>query len=335
MLNVIKNRYLYLWFAWILVLFSLFMIFFTKLNLWIDMTWGSQSEYTYSWEFNFEEIKSGIEKLKDDFNTENNWIINWLSVYTVTWEEKLVLETWFNSISDEKLLANYKTSYNELVIDYLVSKNETFKMNKYQDIGQSFWDYIKKTAIITLIISLVAISFYLAYAFHWIALWFNTLTFGWITLITLFHDVIVAAWLYILTWIFFPEFKVDTFFVTALLTILWYSINDTIVVFDRIRENIKTHLKKMNLDEIINSSINETLARSIFTSLTVLLVLIAIFLFGPEALKWFMLALIFWTVFWTYSSIFVSSPLLYELNKDKKLQVYEKKEVKVEDKIIV
>ena len=89
------------------------------------------------------------------------------------------------------------------------------------------------------------------------------------------------------------------------------------------------------LDEIIDLSINETLARSIFTSLTLFFVLVAIFFFGPISLRWFMLALIYWVVFWTYSSIFVASPILYEISKNKKLQVYEKKETKVEDKIIV
>jgi preprotein translocase subunit SecF len=90
--------------------------------------------------------------------------------------------------------------------------------------------------------------------------------------------------LYVFSGIFFPEFKVDTYFVTALLTILGYSISDTIVVFDRIRENIKNHVKNKKLDEIIELSVTETLARSLFTSLTLVFVLITIFIFGPDSL---------------------------------------------------
>lgn len=335
MLDVIKNRYLYLWWALIVILFCLYMIIFKETNLWIDMTWWTQNEYTFSWSINFEEIKTDVENLSKDFNSKNNEIINWISVYTVTWENRLVVETWFNKSSDEKSLINIKNDFNTQVLTLLWTKNNSFSLNKYQDIGQSFWDYIKKTAVLTLVISLIAISLYLAYAFYWVANWLNSTSFWLITLVTLFHDVVVAAWLYIFTWLFFPEFKIDTFFVTALLTILWYSINDTIVVFDRIRENIKVHVKKLKIDEIINLSINETLARSLFTSLTVFIVLVTIFVFWPETLKWFMLTLIYWVLFGTYSSIFVASPLLYEINKNKELQIYEKKEVKAEDKIVV
>ena len=106
---------------------------------------------------------------------------------------------------------------------------------KYTNIWKSFWDYIRNTAIVTLIIAIVSISIYIAWAFSWVVVWVNILSFSVITIITLFHDILIASWLYILVSIFLPEFKIDTFFVTALLTILGYSINDTIVVFDRIR----------------------------------------------------------------------------------------------------
>lgn len=335
MLNVIKNRYLYVGASFVLVLFSLFIIIFKDSNLWIDMTGWTQSEYAYSGEINLDEIIKNLEEKKDIFNAENENIINWLSVYSVSGEEKIVVETWFNHISEEKVLENYKTSWNSLVINTLNEKEEKFTLHKYINIWQSFWDYIKKTAWLTLWITMAAISIYIAFAFFWVAVGISSWAFAWVTLLSLFHDVIVASWLYIFSWMFFPEFKVDTFFITALLTILWYSINDTIVVFDRIRENIKHHLKTKKLDEIINISINETLARSIFTSLTLMFVLVTIFIFGPETLKWFMLTLIYWVAFWTYSSIFVASPILYEINKNTTLKVYEKKVVSDDDKIVV
>ena len=139
---------------------------------------------------------------------------------------------------------------------------------------------------------------------------------------------------------FFPEFKINTFFVTALLTILWYSINDTIVIFDRIRSNLKEFWGKIwkkwkTLKEIIDLSVNETLKRSIYTSLTLLFVLLTIFIFGPETIKWFILVMIFGTIVGTYSSIFVASPILYLVNRHKKLSVYKKIKLKAEDKIVV
>jgi len=335
MLNVIKNRYTYIVTSLIIVLFSLFMIFFEDLNLWIDMTGGTQSEYSFTNDINIDEISKNLTSLKNDFNSKNNNIINSVSVYKVSWENKIVVETWFDTKNLDQNQEKFKNDFKELVSENIIKIDSTFLLEKYINIWKSFWDYIKKTAWLTLAISLVAISIYIAFAFFWVAVWFNSNTFAIVVLITLFHDVIVASWFYIFTWMFFPEFKIDTFFITALLTILWYSVNDTIVVFDRIRYNIKTHIKTKKLDEIINDSVNETLARSIFTSLTLFFVLITIFFFGPESLKWFMLTLIYWVIFWTYSSIFVASTLLYEINKNKQLKVYEKIEVKVEDKIVV
>jgi len=154
----------------------------------------------------------------------------------------------------------------------------------------------------------------------------------------LFHDVFVAAGLYVLASFFFKEFQIDTFFVTAILTILGYSINDTIIVFDRIRTNIGKGVKsnkKPNLKDIVNLSVNETIVRSIYTSLMLFIVLIAIFFFGPEAIKGFILVMIFGTVVGTYSSIFIASPFLYDLNKDKELKVIQKKTYNPNDKIVV
>jgi preprotein translocase SecF subunit len=106
--------------------------------------------------------------------------------------------------------------------------------------------------------------------------------------------VIVAFGLYVLTSVFFPEFKIDTFFLTAMLTILGYSINDTIVVMDRIRSNLEdSSNRKSSFATVVDKSIHDTMRRSIFTSMTVIIVLVAMFLFGPDSLRGFTLALIF------------------------------------------
>lgn len=335
MLNVIKNRYFYIWASFLVIIFSILIIFFGNLNLWIDMTGWTQTEFNFNGNIDIDKISQEINSLKNSFNSQNNNIINSISVYKISWENKIVIETWFGANLEEKELDNLKNNFKELTQNNLNKINNSFLLDRYINIWKSFWDYIKKTAVNTLIIALIAITLYVWFAFFWVAIWINSLSFAFVALITLFHDIIISSGLYIFTSIYFLEFKIDTFFITALLTILGYSINDTIVIFDRIRENIKKYVKTKKLDEIINISINETLSRSIYTSLTLMFVLITIFFFWPETLKWFMLVIIYWVFFWTYSSIFIAASLLYEINKSKTLKVYEKKEVSADDKIVV
>lgn len=335
MLDIIKHRYLNISIAVVCLLLSILVLIFGEKNYGIDMTWGTQSEYSYSGEIDLEKILSGLEEKKHTFNQENHNIINGLSAYQVSWEDKIVVEVWFNTEKDEKTFETFKTSFQSEVGTYLDTQNETFVLYKYTNIGKSFWDYIKKTAFITLAIALVWIAVYIGFAFYWVAVWVPAMSFAIVVLITQFLDVIVASGLYIFIGLFYWEFKIDTFFITALLTILGFSINNTIVVFDRVRENIKQYLKTKKLAEIINISINETIRRSIYTSLTLVFVLVTIFLFGPETLKWFMLVMIFWVFFGTFSSVWVAGAILYQMNKDQELKIYEKKVVTAEDKIVV
>jgi preprotein translocase SecF subunit len=187
-----------------------------------------------------------------------------------------------------------------------------------------------------LFLGLIAISIYIVWAFFGVANGINSYSFAGIVLATLLFDILVASGLYIVSGMFFSEFQVDIFFITALLTILGYSINNTIVVFDRIRYNIKVMVSQhKKLDEIINVSLSETITRSIFTSLTLLFVLVTTFLFGPESMRGFILVLIYGTVIGTYSSLFLASSLLFQFNKNTVLKVYEKKVMTDDDKVVV
>jgi preprotein translocase subunit SecF len=136
--------------------------------------------------------------------------------------------------------------------------------------------------------------------------------FGINAIIALIHDILVTIGVFAFLGYFF-EIEVDILFVTALLTILGFSIHDTIVVYDRIREGLKT--KHGTLDEIANESVNETLVRSINTTMTTLLVLLSLLFFGGESIKFFVLALTIGMVAGTYSSIFIASPLLVTFSK--------------------
>ncbi len=350
MLNVIKNRYTYLAISAVLFIISIFTIFFSNYNLWIDMTGWSQIEYSYKGDINIDKEKKIINKATNWINFNWKDIINAIKVYKVSWEKKFIVVIWYNnslftskSSQEEKELqqkfSNLREKIKDNITNILKKDNPSIELSKYTNIWKSFWDYIKKTAFITLAIALIFIAIYIAFAFSWSISWISSVSFAVIALVTLLHDVIISTGLYIYTWNIFPEFKIDTFFITALLTILWYSINDTIVVFDRIRENLKLFWWKKknwkNLKEIINLSVNETLTRSIYTSLTVLFVLFTILIMWPETLGGFILTMIFWTIVWTYSSIFIASPLLYEINKNKKLEIYKEKIYNPDDKIVV
>lgn len=335
-LNVIKNRYIYFGISWALFLISIIFLIFGKMNLWIDMTWWIQIEYKYENNLNIEDVRTKVDELSE--NTILDWkkVINETDVYKVTWENVINVVVWFNSVSDEKALETTKNDFKNSTLELLKEINPSIIETSYLNIWKTFWDHIRNQAFITLWIAIIAITVYVTWAFSWVASWINFFSFSSITIFTLFHDVVIASWLYIITSLIFPEFKIDTFFVTALLTILWYSINDTIVVFDRIRSNLKQIWKhKKELSSIIEFSIKETLTRSVYTSLTVLFVLITIFFFGPDSISWFTLVMIFWTIVWTYSSIFIASPLLYELNKSKKIDVFKEKDTSQDHKIVV
>lgn len=335
MLQVITSRFRYFVISGGLFILSLFAILFFPLNLGIDMTWGTQSEFRYdSYEIDLDNISQIIENQKQLFNEEKN-TINTVSAYKITWEKSFVVEVGFVGNDNVEQLEQDKVAFRD-TIESLFSELWDIELSGYTNIGASFWDYIKDTARITLIIAIIAIALYIAYAFSWAVSGISSTTFAIVTIITLFHDVFISTGLYIATSTIFPEFQIDTFFITALLTILGYSINDTIVIFDRIRSNLQAFGGKWKkLDEIINISVSESLTRSIYTSATLGFVLFCILLFGPESIAGFTLAMIYGTLVGTFSSIFIASPLLYEINKDKELKVYEKKEVSADDKIVV
>jgi preprotein translocase subunit SecF len=144
----------------------------------------------------------------------------------------------------------------------------------------------------------------------WITYRFRDVKFGVTALVSLLHDVVVVVGSFAILGTFF-HVEIDALFVTAMLTVIGFSVHDTIVVFDRVRENRARHLGEP-FDEIVNHSILQTFGRSITTSLTVLLTLLALFLFGGSAISDFVLVLLIGIIIGTYSSIFVASPLLVD-----------------------
>ncbi len=334
-LKVTKNRKIYLSISVILFIISIFSIFVLHLNLWIDMTWWTSAEYSYK-NINIDKVKKEINNVSKKILLKNKEVINSTNAYKISGQNTLAVVVGFNSSIEEKELSKLKEDFRTKTLNILQKEDSTTKESSYTNIWKSFGDYIKNTAYITLIIAIIWITLYVAWTFSGVVSWISAYSFAAIVIVTLFHDVIISSGLYIISSNFFPEFKIDTFFITALLTILGYSINDTIVIFDRIRSNLEEGArKKISLDKVIDKSINETLRRSIFTSLTLLFVLITTFFYWPESISGFILVMIFGTIVGTYSSIFVASPLLYEMNKNKKLEIIKKKVYNPDDKIVV
>lgn len=180
---------------------------------------------------------------------------------------------------------------------------------RFEGIGPTTGKELKRKAVWAIILVILGISLFVAFAFRKVSYPIKSWKYGVITLITLFHDVIIPSGLLaILGWRLGIE--VDTNFIVALLVVMGFSVHDTIVVFDRIRENLSLQKKSFDLTAIINNSVNQTFSRSINTSLTLVLTLLALFFFGPIALKYFILTILVGTIIGTYSSIFVASPLL-------------------------
>lgn len=179
----------------------------------------------------------------------------------------------------------------------------------FWSISPAVSEEMKQKALTAILLVLVGISAYIAFAFRKVSQPIQSWKYGIVTLISLAHDVIVPAGLFALLGHLIGA-SVDTNFVVALLVVMSFSVHDTIVVFDRVRENLLKYAGKETLSATINRSVNETLHRSINTSLTLVIVLIALYFLGPIGLKLFVLTILVGTVAGTYSSIFVGSPLL-------------------------
>ncbi len=178
----------------------------------------------------------------------------------------------------------------------------------FETVGPTVGQELKQRSITALIIVLLAIIAYISFAFRKVSKPVPSWRYGVVAVVALFHDVVIPVGVFAALG-HYLDVKIDILFVTAALTVLGFSVHDTIVVFDRIRENIIRRPGK-TFEETVNNSVNETLVRSINTSLTVLIVLLAVFFFGGVTIKYFVLMLILGIVSGTYSSIFIASPLL-------------------------
>jgi len=206
-------------------------------------------------------------------------------------------------------LSHISEEEHQIYLTLLKNKFGEIDELRFNNIGPAVGEELKNRAFWAIGMVILGISIYIAFAFRKVSYPVKSWKYGVITLLTLFHDITIPAGLIaVLGWRLGVE--IDTNFVVALLVVMGFSVHDTIVVFDRIRENLMLKAGRFDLATIINSSVNQTFARSVNTSLTLVLVLLGLLFFGPVTLHYFVLTLLVGVIVGTYSSIFVASPLL-------------------------
>lgn len=213
---------------------------------------------------------------------------------------------------DRAILLRYLSSdenANDQVLEKLKGLDADVKQLRTNFIGGSVSSQIKKNAIMGILLAVIGIALYIAWAFRKVSAPVTSWEYGLGAIIALGHDILVTLGVFAVLGKFYG-IEVGVPFIAALLTILGYSVNDTIVVYDRVRENLLREHGKTDFEETVNRSLNQTLGRSVNTSMTVIITLLAITIFGGESIRYFSLAILVGVTFGTYSSIYVASALL-------------------------
>lgn len=293
-MNIIGHRKIFLSISVILVLASITAIVVFGFRPGIDFVGGTMWQLRLT-QINADNKQIGAGVIKEFF--EKDLGVKDTTVFPAEGNSFLIRLGHLSEEEHQNYLQAIKTKFGEL------------EELRFDGIGPAVGKELRNKAFWAIALVLLGISLYIAFAFRKVSYPIKSWKYGVITLVTLFHDITIPAGLLaVLGWKWGIE--IDTNFIVALLVILGFSVHDTIVVFDRIRENLLLQRGHFDLANIINSSVNQTIARSINTSLTLVLVLLALFFLGPVTLKYFVLTILIGTIIGTYSSIFVASPLL-------------------------
>lgn len=266
------------------------------IHLGIDFTGGTLME------LKFEEITENQPQLLGD--AINSAAPNTVSQITTTDQDTYIVHG--KDISEEEY---------DAVTSAISEKLGTYEEIRFTTIGPKIGATLKRKAMTALFIALIAIVLYIAYAFRRVPKRVSPWRFGMCAILALVHDVLITLGVFALL-----GFEVDAFFITALLTIMGFSVHDTIVVFDRIRENLKTQTRDETFGHIADRSLWQTMSRSINTSVSTLFTLVALYFLGAESLQIFVFALIIGIFVGTYSSIFIASPALTIWQERKRLR---------------
>ncbi len=269
-----------------LVLISLLLLIFKGLNFGIDFRGGTLIELRSA------DTKINVASLRDNLNT-----INLGDVSVKNFGNKTDYLIKFENSNDKNIIDNIKVNLEK-------SFGNNFDFRRVENVGPKVSAELLKSGIIAISIALALMLIYIWIRFEW--------QFSLGAISALFHDVIVTLGLFSLLGL-----EINLSIIAAVLTIVGYSMNDTVVIFDRVRENLRKY-SDIKIYDLTNISINETLSRTLITSVTTLLALLSIFFFGGEVLKGFSLAMIFGVIFGTYSSIYIANTILVRLNVNQK-----------------
>ena len=269
-----------------LVVISLFFLVFKGLNFGIDFKGGTLIELRSS------DSKINVSSLRDNLNQMN---LGDVSVKNFGNKKDFLIK--FENSNNKNVIKEIKTNLDK-------SFGNNFSFRRVENVGPKVSAELLKSGVIAISVALVLMLIYIWIRFEW--------QFSLGAILALFHDVIVTLGLFSLF-----ELEINLSIIAAILTIVGYSMNDTVVIFDRVRENLRKY-SDIKIYELTNISINETLSRTLITSVTTLLALLSIFFFGGEILKGFSLAMIFGVVFGTYSSIYIANTILVRLRVSQK-----------------
>ena len=283
-------------FSLLIFTISVLFIFFKGLNYGIDFKGGTLIELRADNNVNISEIRSSLNSMNlGDINVKE---FGKKGDYLIKVEQK--------TGNDNKLIPEIKRTLIEKL-------NAEINFRRVENVGPKVSSELLQSGIIAISLSLIAMLFYIWIRFEW--------QFSVGSIFALFHDVIITIGIFSIL-----SLEINLSIIAAVLTIVGYSMNDTVVIYDRIRENLNKHTR-LNISETANLSINETLSRTIITSVTTLLALLSIYILGGEILRGFSFAMILGVLIGTYSSIFVAAPVLKFLKVSHK--TLEKKEEKI------
>ncbi len=279
----------------VLIILSVFFLLFKGLNYGVDFKGGTLIE------LRVQDQTINISSIRQSFKNMNLGDVNVKKFgnktdFLIKFEKK-----------DEKNINFINDIKNKLVLDI----GNSFSFRRVENVGPKVSSELLKSGVIAILMSLSAMMIYIWLRFEW--------QFSLGAIFALIHDVVITLGFFSIL-----NLEINLSIVAAVLTIVGYSMNDTVVIFDRVRENLKKYSSK-KINEITNLSINETLSRTIITSLTTLLALVSIFIFGGEILKGFSFAMILGVIFGTYSSIYIANPILEYLNVSHRTIVKEEK----------
>ena len=270
----------------VLIVSSLLLLLFKGLNFGIDFKGGTLIELRSN------DSKIEISSIRDSLSQID---LGDVSVKNFGNESDFLIK--FENNNDKNVIENIKMNFDK-------SFGNNFSFRRVENVGPKVSSELLKSGIIAISVALILMLIYIWIRFEW--------QFSLGAILALFHDVIVTLGLFSLLGL-----EINLSIIAAVLTIVGYSMNDTVVIFDRVRENLRKY-SDIKIFELTNISINETLSRTIITSATTLLALLAIYFFGGEILKGFSLAMILGVIFGTYSSIYIANTVLVRLRVSQK-----------------